>query len=131
MGLKNWLFGNSSKAPEPQSGRPAAESDIFGRILEIPSRKFFGIFAKSPNQRFTLAWCDGGPDQARTGRYILLDREQIVVEGKMPRPNDGRVADSGIFILNDWGSSESLNGVFVASAQMALKSSPANSKPIC
>jgi tetratricopeptide (TPR) repeat protein len=48
------------------------------------------------------------------GRYILLDRGKIVAEGKLPRPNDGKVTDTGIFILNDWGSSESLKGVFVA-----------------
>ena len=37
-----------------------------------------------------------------------------IAEGAMPRPNDGKVADDGLFILNDWGAIESLNGTFWA-----------------
>jgi hypothetical protein len=32
----------------------------------------------------------------------------------MPRPNDGKVEDNGVFILSDWGSIETLNGTFAA-----------------
>lgn len=32
----------------------------------------------------------------------------------MERPNDGKVADTGVFILNDWMFSQDLNGTFYA-----------------
>jgi tetratricopeptide (TPR) repeat protein len=32
----------------------------------------------------------------------------------MPRANDGKVADNGVFILNDWGAIETLSGTFAA-----------------
>jgi hypothetical protein len=112
MGLFGSLFG---KKPAPEAHSPDASDDsLFGDVIDIPSRNFTGMSAKSPNGRFVIAWCDGGPDQSRTGRYLLQDRGKIVAEGKMPRPNDGKVANNGVFILNDWGGVESLNGVFSA-----------------
>jgi hypothetical protein len=83
-------------------------------IVEIPSRDFFGFSSKSPSGRYTVAWCDGGPDQTRKGRYFLLELGRIVAEGEMPRPNDGKVADNGVFVLNDWGPIESLSGTLAA-----------------
>ncbi|XUJ36014.1 tetratricopeptide repeat protein [Bradyrhizobium japonicum] len=44
----------------------------------------------------------------------MLDGKRVIVEGRMPRPNDGAVTDVGVFILNDWGASETLNGTFHA-----------------
>src|SRR3546814_4600282 len=35
----------------------------------------------------------------------------------MERPNDGKVADDGTFILNDWGSRDALAGTFMAFAR--------------
>src|SRR5882724_8459964 len=32
----------------------------------------------------------------------------------MERPNDGKVADNGVFILNDWQFTDALSGVFSA-----------------
>ncbi|MGO3927360.1 hypothetical protein [Rhodopseudomonas pseudopalustris] len=118
MGLRNWLFGGSKaqvpKAADTEAPNGKSDDSIFGDIIDIPSRNFIGLSAKSPNRRFSIAWCDGGPNQSRAGRYILLDRGKIVAEGKMARPNDGKVTDNGVFILNDWGDSESLSGVFAA-----------------
>ena len=43
----------------------------------------------------------------RAGAAIIFSIEgRIVAEGKMPRPNNGKVADNGVFILNDWGAIE-------------------------
>jgi len=36
------------------------------------------------------------------------------LSGKMQRPNDGRVADNGTFVLNDWMFGEGLKGTFYA-----------------
>jgi hypothetical protein len=110
MGLLGSLFG---KWDAPADIVPdATDHGFLTDIIVIRSRDFVGPSAKSPNGRYTLAWCDGGPNQSRKGRYFLLDRGRIVVEGGMPRPNDGRVVDSGVFILNDWGSIDTLSGTF-------------------
>jgi hypothetical protein len=117
MGLWNLLFGKGSA----RSWKAPATSDVVddnlgfaSDIINIPSRNFFGQSSKSPNGRFTIAWADGGPNRVRRGGYIFLDRGKIVAEGKMARPNDGKVADNGVFILNDWGAMETLNGTFAA-----------------
>ncbi len=111
MGLFNWVLGQ-----EPQSESDVEEDEIgFGRdFIRIPSRDFFGQSSKSPDGRYTLAWLDGGPNQSRHGRWILLDARKIVAEGAMPRPNDGKVANNGVFIINDWGSIENLSGTLAA-----------------
>ncbi|WP_316233757.1 tetratricopeptide repeat protein [Bradyrhizobium sp. SZCCHNPS2010] len=92
------------------------EDDIgFARgFIRIPSRDFFGQSSKSPDGRYTLAWRDGGPDQSRHGRWILLDARKIVAEGAMSRPNDGKVANNGVFIINDWGLIENLSRTLAA-----------------
>src|SRR6266852_5901740 len=111
MVMWDWL--REAKA-SPQ--HDAGDGEGFFNTIHIPSRDFVGLCARSPNKRFTLAWVDGGPDGARIGRYLLLDGKTVVAEGKMARPNDGKVADNGTFVLNDWGSLEALSGTFRACA---------------
>jgi hypothetical protein len=110
MGMWNWLTG-SKDAPR---GDTTEEYFDFGNTIHIASHDFFGLRARSPSGRFTLAWADGGPDQSRVGRYLLLDGKRVIVDGRMPRPNDGAVTDGGVFILNDWGALETLSGTFHA-----------------
>jgi tetratricopeptide (TPR) repeat protein len=116
MGILNWLTDKGSAAPQqtPAADAPVDGDDPFSSVIHIEALDFIGMCARSPSKRFTLAWVDGGPDQARAGRYLLLDGERLIVEGKMARPNDGKVTDTGLFILNDWGSMETLNGTFAA-----------------
>ncbi|MCK1504566.1 tetratricopeptide repeat protein [Bradyrhizobium sp. 18] len=112
MGVWNWVRG-SGTPPQVE----AEDGDfVFDKTIDIAARNFIGMCSRSPNNRFTIAWVDGGPDQARTGRYLLLDGKAIVAEGTMPRPNDGKVADNGAFLLNDWGSPEILSGTLSAFA---------------
>lgn len=105
----NWLTGSK----DTPHGTTEEEFD-FGSTIHIASHDFIGLRARSPSGRFTLAWADGGPDQLRIGRYLLLDGKRVIVEGRMPRPNDGAVTDGGVFILNDWGALETLSGTFHA-----------------
>lgn len=65
-----------------------------------------GSFISSPNGRYVLGWAEG--------QFILLEADHVLVRGTMRRPNDGRVADNGTFILSDWMSREALNGTFQA-----------------
>jgi tetratricopeptide (TPR) repeat protein len=43
-----------------------------------------------------------------------LDGKKIISDGSIARPNDGKVADNGTFIFNDWGLGEGLQGTFLA-----------------
>ncbi|EFI53115.1 hypothetical protein [Afipia sp. 1NLS2] len=49
-----------------------------------------------------------------SGHYVLIDDDRIVAHGRMQRPNDGKVADNGNFILNDWRFAAELSGTFWA-----------------
>ena len=89
---------------------PASIDGTAPRFFEIPTRNHFGECARSKNGRFLLTWAD---DSAR-GRYFLLCDNRILAEGRMARPNDGKVADNGTFILNQWGTGDGLKGTFRA-----------------
>lgn len=124
--LKKLFGGASSPAPmEGQTGAPLEAKpgerltvQSYGsRIVAVPALDLMGQSATSPSGQYQLIWQDrsaqpNGPDIA--GRYALLDRGMLRAEGRMDRPQDGKVADNGTFILNDWGSSEELAGTFTA-----------------
>lgn len=50
------------------------------------------------------------------GGWILLDAGKVIAEGGMQRPNDGKVANNGTHVLNDWGTLETPSGTFAAFA---------------
>jgi hypothetical protein len=113
MGLLDWL--------RKDTGDPVIGDSAFPDFLEIHSHNFFGLFSRSPNRRYTLAWRDadetgsrGGARSSGLGQYFLLQDRNILVGGRMERPNDGKVADNGTFIPNDWEFSSGLGGVFRA-----------------
>lgn len=90
-------------------------------LVEIPAFGCFGQGQRSPNGAYVLAWSDSDPSQrvtgARTcglGRYLLVRGNEVLADGRLERPNDGKVADNGIFILNDWLFTGELSGVFYA-----------------
>lgn len=112
MGLMDWLRGK---------GRSQTGAHADGEFFRIPARDFFGWFRRSPNGRFVITWLDANEDGTRGGarpsgkaRYFLLDGPEIVAEGHLERPNDGKVADNGTFIFNDWKFSADLSGEFYA-----------------
>jgi hypothetical protein len=95
---------------------------VTDEAIEVPSRGF-GIYhaARSPDGSYTIAWDDGGEVSGRyvggfresgLGCYLLAFRDQIILEGKLERPNDGKVSNAGTFILNDWLFGRGANGVF-------------------
>ena len=45
-------------------------------------------------------------------RYLLLEGSAVTIEGRIQRPNDGKVADNGAFILNDWMFGDALQSTF-------------------
>ena len=105
----------ASPAPTPASA--AARIESFGdRIVSLPALDMIGQCARSANGRFTLVWRDRHWANGRPigGRYLLLDGDALLVDASMERPQDGKVADDGTFILNDWGDSQTLSGRFHA-----------------
>lgn len=127
MRLVGWLFGRKATGEQhPPISQPSKPQGLTQPVLpadfiEIPSRKFYGECFRSPNRRYTLAWRDandsgtrGGYRKSGYGCYFLLEGGRIIAEGMIARPNDGKVADNGTFILNDWGFGDGLKGTFCA-----------------
>ena len=107
MGFFDVLKGkNNSKSLNSQKS-PKTDYTISGNFLYMGD--FSGEYYQSPNGQFILAW----NDQNENGRYILLKNGKVIVQGKMKRPNDGMVSNSGVFILSDWGS-QNMSGTFYA-----------------
>lgn len=112
------LFGDARESPA-EAAAGAMRVTIRDRrepVVVIPELDFIGQHASSSDGRFTLVWHDRFTNEGRLvpGRYILLDEGAVAVEGEMARPQDGKVANHGTFVLNDWGSSDSLSGTFHA-----------------
>lgn len=120
-GLLWWLGATRRPAAKVKSIRQARgpTATVDGPLLiertdtylRIPSRDFFGSYSTSSDGRYTLAWSDDD------GLYLLLEGTQLLAEGKMGRPHDGKVSNAGTFVLNDWTKSSGLTGVFLAIAR--------------
>lgn len=105
--------GSAAAAPEPRRVRIPSH----GRgVISVRELDFVGQRAASPDRRFTLLWNDRYwlDGTLVGGRYFLVDGDVLVATGSMERPQDGKVADDGTFILNDWGASDKLSGTFRA-----------------
>ncbi len=112
----------SDQAGQVARSQVRLEIEEFGHgLVSIPQLDFIGHQARSPNRRFRLIWADRTPDGLRGGNresghgswYLLLD-DRIVSSGKLERPQEGKVADNGTFILHDWMFGQGLHGRFVA-----------------
>lgn len=112
----------SDQAGQVARSQVRLEIEEFGHgLVSIPQLDFIGHQARSPNRRFRLIWADRTPDGLRGGNresghgswYLLLD-DRIVSSGKLERPQEGKVADNGTFILHDWMFGHGLHGRFVA-----------------
>jgi hypothetical protein len=101
---------------EPSSTKDVERSDDWLRIKSID---FFGQFSTSPNGKYTLGW--GGGNVAveiakfsDRGRYVLLEDDEIILQGEIQCPNDGKVANNGTLVINDWMLHTKTNGTFYA-----------------
>lgn len=103
-------------APETSDRRRVRVPSHGRRVVSVPELDFVGPRACSPNGRYTLLWSDRYwvDGSLVGGRYFLVERDLVATGGSMERPQDGKVADDGTFILNDWGASDQLSGTFRA-----------------
>ena len=78
--------------------------EIEFKSLSTSDGELFGRVFRSPNQIFMLLckdeWITGA--QNKCGSFYLFRAGQEIYKGKMERPNDGRIANNGNFILTDW-----------------------------
>ena len=128
MGLLDLLFGskNKSKAKSTDADRcsvPQTAVLYRGRSIEIESIGFSGLFAKSKSGEWILGWSDfdevghrGGSGESVYGDYVLYNsvRNNIVLQGKLERPNSGCVGDNGNFSIEDWHFDGGQDGTFYA-----------------
>ena len=90
-------------------------------LVMIAQLDFIGHHAKSTNGTYRLIWTDRTPDGSRGGNresghgsWSLLLHDQIVTSGKLERPQEGKVADNGVFILHDCMFGNGLQSRFTA-----------------
>jgi len=90
-------------------------------FVSVEGANFFGPFSESNNRRFIIAWSDfdpssgrGGFRQGGLGTYLLAENGSVILDGNAERPNDGKVADNGTFIFNDWMFGTGLRSTFFA-----------------
>lgn len=126
------LFGTAdwerdrTEAPAPgvaavRADRRLTVDDFSRHFVRIEELDFYGQWALSSNGRFRIVWRDGNDEGThggyRTsgpGQVLLLDDDRLVARVRAERPNEGRVADNGHFIVNDWRFGDGLKGRFLA-----------------
>ena len=120
LGREGGRSAPAAPATEPAQAQPGSKrvtiDDHGGRIVSVPEIDLVGEHASSPNGRFTLVWRDRhyAYGELVRGRYVLIDGGAVILDRRMARPQDGKVADDGTFILNDWGDGDTLSGTFHA-----------------
>jgi hypothetical protein len=113
-----WPFNRKENTQKTPIGTDLIYDQTF---LRIKSLNFYGRYSYSPNRRYTIAWRDsdveglvGGFRDKGEGDYVLLDEERVLTHRRLQRPNDGKVADTGRFVINDWLFGDGLKGTFYA-----------------
>ncbi|MCZ4341382.1 tetratricopeptide repeat protein [Sphingomonadaceae bacterium G21617-S1] len=135
MSLFSWLFGRrpttvappaavaraAPATPVPVRRAPKLDFSIGDRFVRIAALDFFGQYSRSPDGTWVIAWRDGNDAGTRgghrldgPGRFYLFQNGDLVAQGRAERPNDGKVANDGSFIINDWRFASELNGTFYA-----------------
>ena len=91
------------------------------QFVRVDGLDFFGPYFESSNGRFLFAWSDfapamgvGGFREKGLGAFVLAEERKVIWTGQAERPNDGKVGDNGVFILNDWMLGDELKGTFLA-----------------
>lgn len=119
MGFLTAIFGGKPKPPGRKRDDPVDINFDDHEFVTILALDFFGQSSKSPDGRWAICWLDGNSAMSGTalGRYLLVDviNRRVVLDGNLERPNNGHVANSGAFCLEDWQFYDSgLHGRFVA-----------------
>jgi hypothetical protein len=104
--------------------RPAATGavvEVDQDMLQIPSLGFYGPYSRSPDGKYLVAWSDydsargiGGHRNSGAGHHALVSDGRVLSHGVLERPNEGKVANDGSFVIADWLWGDGLKGVLYA-----------------
>ncbi|MBF0235821.1 MAG: hypothetical protein HQK65_22725 [Desulfamplus sp.] len=122
-----WFF--QSKKKLESSSNPI--KDPTKQKLENPNLNtlkhsgFIGNHSESPDKQFLIAWLDGdldagvfGSRKKGNGKFIVIENGKIILRGEAERPNDCKIANNGVFVINDWLFNSRLNSKFYAKDKM-------------
>lgn len=116
-----WPFSSKKKIEVAETHSGSIVSKTGTNFVSVHSTDFFGPYSESENGKFLVAWSDadrergiGGFRESGQGSYILAEDTVVLISGRLQRPNDGKVANNGTFIINDWMFGEGLKGTFYA-----------------
>jgi Tetratricopeptide repeat len=136
MGLLSRLFGGKRAAANEASAPKVTEFgevDLSSGLIRLEVIDLFGPFAKSASGEWMVVWSDadssqgvGGHRMTGHGRYALfnLRTQTVAVQGALERPNNGRVANNGSFLIEEWHFGSEMSGtlfVFLASGEKLLQ----------
>lgn len=120
MGWLNGLFAGRHNEATPDPNEPAITMRMDGATFSMPGDpEWYGLCCTSPNGRWLVSWAEGaiisqdkGPHLEEDGAYLLYDTQtkQVMAQGRLGRPNNGQVADNGMFLLEDWKRGDDLIG---------------------
>ena len=135
MNLLRRFFGTPNSAREADDGqgpgptaapavgstvaRPVSMTVYSDRFVHIDELDLSGSIVTSPNGRFAIVvgsvfGGDGDYDsRTRDGAFAVLEGGLLRVSGTAERPQEGKVADSGAFVISDWLHGDGLKGRFL------------------
>lgn len=119
--LRRWLGPTGAASAEEDQLTLIGAETYQSRFISIADRNFFGRYSTSPDGSYVLAWRDandeqtvGGSRDRGEGQCLLVRSGTVVASSRAQRPNDGKVADNGRYIVNDWLFGGDLSGRLLA-----------------
>jgi hypothetical protein len=118
------------KSPLGQPGETPATIQVSPTLTGCVQSAF------SPSGAFRLDWADGEIDRHRfvPGWWRLSYGPQVCAQGALRRPQEGKVADSGVFILTDWigwsGETSAILYAFDAAGRCGLQQKSSGAIPL-
>ena len=116
-----WPFSRNKKLESVKTNPGNKVMKSGDKFVRVSSLDFFGPYSESPNKEFIIAWSDcdqergiGGFRERGEGSYVLAQNGEVIRSGRLKRPNDGKIANNGTSIVNDWMFGEGLKGTFYA-----------------
>ncbi len=116
-----WPFRKDNKTETSKTHKGSEVFKSGNEFVSIRSMDFYGQYSESPDGVFLIAWSDfnqslgvGGFREFGEGTYILSENCKVLRSDRLQRPNDGKVANNGTIIINDWMFGEGLKGTFYA-----------------
>jgi tetratricopeptide (TPR) repeat protein len=120
MSILSLLFGSrkQSTSTKPRK-KTSGFATIGGSFLNIPSKDYYGFYKESQSKEWIVSWLEGENDSAksernRQGRLILYnaEKDEVIVDKRLQRPNQGHVANTGHSSVEDWLFDEGPCGKF-------------------